>query len=162
MKKYFMLASAIFSIGAAVANPPKIGDFAKYQMTLQHKDGTSEQMILTFQLTSYDPATLKGSAETTTVFVTGPTAGQSMIATTTIDSADQSDAINNCALANGVLEFLNVGEKGVQACHWTLGDANESQFWVGNVPFGIVKMVTIDPTSGDTTTEILIDSHFGN
>jgi hypothetical protein len=65
----------------------------------------------------------------------------------------------HCDVEGGTLETVQVAAGEFQACHVKSEDG-KNNVWIGNVPFGIVKQVSVDESENTITVE-LKDYKFG-
>lgn len=150
---------ALFGIGSALASPPTVGDFAKYKVSVQLKDGSTEIQELTYQLTAYSRATSQGKVAYALQIISGPSQGQSYKGDFEIRIDDPEIAVKTCSQREGTIVEIPVVGKTMSACH--IKNAPDSQNWFTNVPFGIAKSNSVDPNENPALQE-LVSYRFGN
>jgi len=160
MKKITLLTT-LLSMSSAFANPPSVGDYAKYQFTTTHPSGAPDVSTAAYTLTFYDSGKGAFLESIDGVVLSGIDQGRPTHIETTYkpsikpNGGDFSNILTICGATGGQIQNIDLGYGTIQSCYYSLNGS-----WVANVPFGFVKTVTTN-ANGDTTTMKLLEYKFG-
>ena len=159
-----MILALALCAPSAFANPPKIGDYVKYQTTTVHKSGPDDVVTLAYTLISFDSVKNRFNRSIEGVDLAGSEPGQTLNDQDTYKPAimpnggDYVGVLDGCEKTGGKIVDITAAGQNLKSCYY---GPQDSQTWMANVPFGIVKGVTVDSSNGDVTTQELIEYRFG-
>ena len=132
------LSAVVFFAGVAAQAMPAIGD--KSSLTMTVSNGTQSVTYgYEMSLTGFDAALSQYTRHTVQSYN-----GQSqerddaVAATDLLDDARLQAILTNCDAGGGTTESVTVPAGTFSTCKIVTEDGSE--YWIGNVPFGIVKM----------------------
>lgn len=149
MRIMSILISSIVSL-AAVAMP-KVGDLAVYDGLYEGSGGGSmpfEQTLLLTELSG--PSAV---VESTLIFDEQSRQQKINLKTEQLLSSDVVEyVLSECATQGGALETVTVPAGQFETCAIAQGPV--AKVWIGKVPFGIVKQVSLDEVENIITIEL--------
>ena len=149
MKKFLAFASVLLA-GLVASAYPAINDKATFNGLYIPKGSTQGvQFMQTMEIKSFNASTQKYLVVRTLDLPDGRSQ-EEQAETAASDLMTQSSVnqiLANCAAVGGVSEQIKVTAGTFNTCKIT---QTNSTIWLGDVPFGIVKMISLDSGSGAT------------
>ena len=166
MKKMMMITLSLALILTAqivFADPVQLFDYALYKVTTEHKNLPTDVYTVASTLTSYDSVKKSYTREIDVEVLAGIEQGQSSKNQETYSAVempnggDFASVAKDCVISNGTPANITAMNTSFNACLYDAG----GKTWMANVPFGLVKSVTSDSSTGEVTTKELIEFRFG-
>lgn len=149
-QKVILIGAVLMGSTAAFAYPV-VGDKVEFSGTFKQDPGAEVPLNLKMEVLSFD-----GTEQEWIVREETTIDGKTKVSNEDIDAKDMFTpakvqyVLTNCEARGGVIENVTVPAGTFSACHLVRADSEESkELWIGDVPFGVLKMISHDMEDGE-------------
>ena len=145
MKLIYALSATLLSLSSASAWAfPAVGDLVVFALKIE-QSGSGQTGTLSHELTQFNAANHQYLQISTVILGNGaPDVNQQWLKNGDLQSQQKiAILLGSCSLSGGTRQTIQVPAGNFETCVITASNgADSGQYWVGQVPFGIVRFVT--------------------